>query len=138
MEQVLDAPKIRWLKMESVDEAVNRCNDGIQYQLGQINTALRRQQIYREQGENENMIKMYRIVADVLDEIGMTRCQKTNELLGEMWERAGKQLRNTWHYAEHYHCFTSAMAHYKEANRHEKFLQAFRNLYRESTIARGV
>ncbi len=132
MQQVLDAPQAqrRRIRFESVDEAVNRCNDGRQYQLGQINTALRRQQIYREQGDNENMIKMYRAAADALDEIGrFAHSQKTNELLGELWERAGKQLRDTRNYAEHYHCVISAMARYKQANKHEKFLQVFRNLY---------
>lgn len=129
MQQVLDAPQAG-IRFESVDEAVNRCNDGMQYQLGQINTALRRQQIYREQGDNENMIKMYRAAADTLDEIGrIAHSQKTNELLGELWERAGKQLRDTQHYAEHYNCVISAMAHYKQANKHGKFLQVFRNLY---------
>jgi len=132
MQQVLDAPLTQHqrVRFESVDEAVERCGDSMQHQLGPIYAALSAQQKYRERGDYDNMIKMYRVTADTLEEIGRrAHSPKTNEMLGELWERAGAQLKGTRHYAEHYHCFTSAMAHYKEANKHERFLQAFRNLY---------
>ena len=99
-------------------------------QLIFIEAAIRKQQNFRESGDYNNMIRMYNAAADALDEIGrLTHSQKTNELLGELWEQAGKQLRDTRNYAEHYHCIINAMAHYKQANNHERFLQAFRNLY---------
>jgi hypothetical protein len=126
MQHVLDAPSTnRHSQFESVDETVK----SIQHQINGINTALRQQQIYREQGDNESMLRIYKTAADALDKIGEVYSQKTNELIAELWERAGVQLRGTRNYSEYYCCFTNAMAHYKQANKHEKFLQAFRNLY---------
>jgi len=111
----------------SIDNVVQ---DRTQIQLVFIEAAIRKQQNFRELGDDKNMIKMYRTAVEALDELGeYEHLMRTHKQLGELWERAGKQLKGTSHYAEHNHCFTSAMAHYKEANKHERFMQAFGNLY---------
>lgn len=99
-------------------------------QLIFIEAAIRKQQNFRESGNYNKMMEMYKTAAEALDELGEYKhVMRTHKQLGELWEQAGEQLQDTPHHAEHYHCIISAINHYKNANKWDKAHAAFRNLY---------
>ena len=121
MQATLDPPT------RSIDTVVQ---ERVPIQLVFIEAAIREQQKKRELGDDKNMMKMYRMAAEALDELGEQEHPRlTHAQLAELWEQAGEQLRGTRYYAEHNHCVISAINHYKDANQWDRAYGAFRKLY---------
>jgi hypothetical protein len=113
-------------KAESVDDVVN----SVQIQLVFVEEAIRHLQDYKSHHDDKNMMKVYKMTANALNQLGQQdNTMRTNEQLAQLWAQTGALLHGTNHHAEHYHCVVSAVSHYKQANKWDNAYEAFRTLY---------